>query len=163
MDNDNSCLKINKKLNDYIDNNISSSKSIKIKHHIGECQICKLKYANLLKVKEMIRTVFTSNKHTNSQIDLSTEIMYKIEQSVENKENNARLKPNFSNYKFLAFAVATILMLAVTIIYTQSENRKLMAAQTKIDSYAIEHSSSGEIIELMQLTNRSVKTINYNK
>lgn len=163
MDNDNSCFKISSSLNDYVDNNISSAKAIKIKNHIDQCSQCRLKYTNLMKVKEMVRTIFNSNNHSNYQMNISTKIMDKIDQTIEDKDNKVSLLKSSFNYKFLAVAAATIFMLAITIIYTQSENKKLMASQTKIDSYAIEHSSSGEVIELIQLTNSSVKTINYKK
>ncbi len=158
-----SCGDFVKLLNDYVDLNVSTKESQLIEKHLDVCNSCKIKVGNAVKVKKMIKSTYgigaatidvrsavmsklrsRNNVSVGSakNVDLSSRIMSKI---TDNKKPVNVVKLSLSvieNYKVLSIAVATLFIITATIVYSQSESKKLMAARSKIESYAVEHSST---------------------
>ena len=158
-----SCGDFVKLLNDYVDFNVSEKESILIEKHLDACDSCKLKVSNAVKVKKMIRSTYGVGASTidvrstvmsrirsrdnvsvglDKSVDLSSRIMSKISSS-EKPLNAFKFSLSImENYKILSIAVTTLFIITATIVYSQSESKKLMAARSKIEAYAVEHSST---------------------
>ncbi len=158
-----SCGDFLKLLNDYVDLNVSEKESLLIGEHLDACDSCKLRVTNAIKVKKMIKSTYgvgasiidvrskvmskirnrdNVSVRSDKNVDLSSKIMSKITE--KRKPFNA-VKFSLSmmeNYKVLSIAVATLFIITATIVYSQAESKKLMAARSKIESYALEHSST---------------------
>lgn len=158
-----SCGDFVKLLNDYVDLNVSKKESLLLEKHLDVCDSCKIKVGNAVKVKKMIKSSYGIGTSTidvrskvmlrlrsrdnayvgsDNNVDLSSRIMSKITGS---KKPISMFKFSLSimeNYKVLSIAVATLFIITATIVYSQAESKKLMAARSKIESYALEHSST---------------------
>ena len=152
-----------KLLNDYVDLNVSEKESLLMGEHLDVCDSCKLKVANAVKVKKMIKSTYSIGASTidirskvmsklrsrdtayeglEKKVDLSLKIMSKITDSKKPVNVFKFSLSIMENYKILSVAVATLFIITATIVYSQAESKKLMAARSKIESYAVEHSST---------------------
>ncbi len=152
-----------KLLNDYVDFNVSKKESQLIEKHLDVCDSCKIKVGNAVKVKKMIKSTYGVGSSTidvrstvmsklrsrgntsvgsDKSLDLSSRIMSKITDSKKPVNVFKFSLSVMENYKVLSIAVATLFIITATIVYSQAESKKLMAARSKIESYALEHSST---------------------
>ncbi len=181
-----SCVDFVKFLNDYVDFNVSKKESLLIDKHLNDCESCKVKVVNIVQVKKMIKSTYGTGSHvidvrskvmsklrdrenvsvrSDSKVDLSYKIMSKVT-DCKKQVNMFRFSlPAMENYKFLSIAVAMIFVITATIVYSQSESKKLMAARSKIESYAVEHSSTAptDYRATMDSMGNSITPVNFNE
>lgn len=128
------CVMFRKLMSAYIDDQTGEAETRSLSDHVASCPSCKRELANLYVMRDMIRSSYAPK----GEVDFSASIMMRINPV---KRSEPLPKKNFGSRVFRYGAAAALLFaaLGITVLYSQSQTRSMMAEKRKFDTYMVEH------------------------
>lgn len=104
------CRMFNKKLNDYIEGNISDDLSLALENHMEHCEKCRKVYNEEINIDKMFRTALSTEEinFTSSRTDIMKSIDHK-----RYAENKNKIKFHFKRYILPYLSAAAVILLIV--------------------------------------------------